>query len=59
MKFKLTRVLMLIMSSLLLISFRTPSRVTPINAQRDTRPNIIIIMSDDGLVGHWLLRQRN
>jgi arylsulfatase len=47
MKIKLIRVLLLLMSCLLLVSLRAPSRVAPVAAQRDTRPNIIVIMSDD------------
>jgi arylsulfatase len=47
MKIKLIRALLLLMSSLLLVSLRAPSRVASVAAQRDTRPNIIVIMSDD------------
>ena len=45
---KIIRVLLLLVSCLLILSVRVPSRVTTSAAQRaNARPNIIIIMSDD------------
>jgi arylsulfatase A-like enzyme len=39
------RVTFILAGSLLMLSLRTP--INPVAAQRDTRPNIIVIMSDD------------
>jgi arylsulfatase len=39
------RVAFILAGSLLMLSLRTP--INPVAAQRDTRPNIIVIMSDD------------